>query len=61
MASDPPKVLISYSHDSPEHAQHVLELANRLREDGIDCIIDQYVVVPPGRMAAVDGQANSGF
>ena len=25
MASDPPKVFISYSHDSPEHAQHVLE------------------------------------
>jgi SEFIR domain/KAP family P-loop domain len=46
MASDPPKVLISYSHDSPEHAQHVLALANRLREDGVDCIIDQYVVAP---------------
>jgi SEFIR domain len=43
MASEPPKVLISYSHDSPEHAQHVLELANRLRADGIDCTIDQYV------------------
>jgi hypothetical protein len=47
MASEPPKVLISYSHDSPEHAQQVLELANRLRADGIDCTIDQYVVVPP--------------
>jgi hypothetical protein len=46
MASAPPKVLISYSHDSPEHAQHVLELANRLRADGIDCTIDQYLVVP---------------
>jgi hypothetical protein len=46
MASDPPKVLISYSHDSPEHAQRVLELANRLRADGIDCTIDQYLVVP---------------
>src|ERR1700738_1232168 len=33
MASDPPKVLISYSHDSPEHEQLVLELANRLRGD----------------------------
>jgi TIR domain len=47
MAPEPPKVLISYSHDSPEHAQRVLELANRLRADGIDCTIDQYVVVPP--------------
>jgi len=46
MASDPPKVLISYSHDSPQHAQHVLELANRLRADGIDCTIDQYFVAP---------------
>src|SRR5260221_332943 len=46
MASVPPKVLISYSHDSPEHAQHVLELANRLRADGIDCVIDQYDVAP---------------
>jgi WD40 repeat protein len=46
MASDPPKVLISFSHDSPEHEQSVLELANRLRGDGIDCTIDLYVVVP---------------
>lgn len=46
MASAAPKVLISYSHDSPEHAGHVLKLTSRLREDGIDCTIDQYVVVP---------------
>jgi NB-ARC domain/TIR domain len=46
MASDPPKVLISYSHDSPEHEQRVLKLANRLRGDGIDCTIDQYVGAP---------------
>ena len=46
MAFEPPKVLISYSHDSPEHAKRVLELANRLRADGIDCTIDQYIVAP---------------
>ena len=46
MASEPPKVLISYSHDSSKHAERALELANRLREDGVDCMIDQYVVVP---------------
>jgi hypothetical protein len=46
MASESPKVLLSYSHDSPEHAQRVLELANHLRADGIDCTIDQYVVAP---------------
>ncbi len=39
----PPKVFISYSHDSPEHRDFVLRLANHLREDGIDCNIDQYL------------------
>lgn len=41
------RVFISYSHDSPEHREKVLELANQLRKDGIDCFIDQYVVSPP--------------
>ena len=47
MASEPPKVFISYSHDSQEHAQHVLELAERLRSDGMDAWIDQYVAGSP--------------
>jgi hypothetical protein len=42
-----PKVFISYSHDSPEHAGRVLGLSDRLRQDGIDCHIDQYEVSPP--------------
>ena len=42
-----PKVFISYSHDSPEHAERVLDLSDRLRQDGIDCHIDQYEVSPP--------------
>jgi hypothetical protein len=42
-----PKVFISYSHDSPDHADRVLELSGRLRQDGIDCHIDQYEVSPP--------------
>ena len=37
------KVFISYSHDSDEHRQRVLRLSDRLREDGIDCWIDQYI------------------
>jgi hypothetical protein len=41
-----PTVFISYSHDSREHADRVLALANRLREDGIDCILDQYEESP---------------
>jgi len=57
MASAPPKVLINYSRDSPGHAQHVLELANRLRTDGVDCIIDQHVVAPAeGRPRGMDKQ-----
>lgn len=43
----PPKVLISYSHDSPAHRDRVLQLADRLRQGGIDCTIDQYVPSPP--------------
>ncbi|NJA06200.1 TIR domain-containing protein [Methylococcaceae bacterium WWC4] len=38
-----PKVFISYSHDSPEHRADVLALANRLRDESIDCRIDRYV------------------
>ena len=37
-----PRVFISYSHDSPEHADKVLEFANKLRSEGIDAILDQY-------------------
>jgi len=48
MASKPPKVLISYSHDSTEHRDRVLGLSKRLREEGVDCTIDQYLVPPEG-------------
>jgi hypothetical protein len=41
-----PKVFISYSHDSQEHKKRVSELADRLRDDGIDCIIDRYEPSP---------------
>jgi len=47
MESRPPKVFISYSHDSPEHEARVLTLSNRLRDDGIDTILDQYQPFPP--------------
>src|SRR5215470_15917231 len=41
------RVFISYSHDSPEHRNAVLALANRLREKGVDCWIDQFETSPP--------------
>jgi tetratricopeptide (TPR) repeat protein len=46
-ARKPPKVFISYSHDSPQHMERVLEFADRLRDDGVDATIDQYEVAPP--------------
>lgn len=42
-----PKVFLSYSHDSSEHAARVLALANQLRQDGLDAILDQYEGDPP--------------
>ena len=33
-------MFISYSHDSQEHKKWVLELAYRLRNNGIDAILD---------------------
>lgn len=41
-----PKVFISYSHDSQEHKKWVLELSTRLRNNGIDAIIDQFELQP---------------
>ena len=40
---NPPKALISYTHDSPEHRQRVLALAQRLRAHGVDAVCDQFV------------------
>jgi hypothetical protein len=41
-----PKVFISYSYDSDSHKERVLNLADRLRADGIDCHIDRYEMSP---------------
>jgi hypothetical protein len=42
-----PKVFISYTHESLEHDDQVIALADRLRADGIDAQIDQYEFAPP--------------
>src|SRR5512134_1336850 len=42
MTGTAPKVVISYSHDTVAHQELVLDLADRLRADGIDAEIDQY-------------------
>jgi predicted transcriptional regulator len=41
-----PRVFISYSHDSQEHKKWVLDLATRLRNTGIDAILDQWELTP---------------
>jgi hypothetical protein len=45
--SVPNKVFISYSHDSEQHSQRVLALANQLRNHGVDAELDQYETRPP--------------
>ena len=41
-----PNVFISYSHDSQEHKKWVLDFATRLRNTGVDAIIDQWELKP---------------
>jgi len=42
-----PAVFISYSHESKEHQDRVLNFSNKLRSEGIDCSLDQYEESPP--------------
>ncbi|EGV27578.1 SEFIR domain protein, partial [Thiorhodococcus drewsii AZ1] len=41
------RVFISYSHDSDTHRERVLALSERLRQDGIETILDRYVKGSP--------------
>src|SRR5271166_2065410 len=45
--ADAPRVFLSYSHDSAEHADRVLALADSLCDRGIDVIFDRYVHPAP--------------
>ncbi|MBN2209131.1 MAG: TIR domain-containing protein [Candidatus Coatesbacteria bacterium] len=40
--ANPPKVFISYSWTSEEHKKYVLNLAEKLRSDGVDVILDRW-------------------
>jgi hypothetical protein len=42
----PPRVFISYSHDSAEHKGWVLNLATTLRNRGVDVVLDQWDLKP---------------
>lgn len=42
----PPVVFISYSHDSAEHKEWVLDFATTLRNRGVDAVLDQWDLRP---------------
>lgn len=46
MSVNPPRVFISYSHDSAEHKKWVLDFATTLRNRGVDAILDQWDLKP---------------
>lgn len=46
MTVTPPRVFVSYSHDSAEHKAWVLNLATTLRYRGVDAILDQWDLQP---------------
>lgn len=43
---NPPRVFISYSHDSAEHKLWVLDFATTLRNRGVDAVLDQWDLLP---------------
>lgn len=45
-ANSVPKVFLSYSHDSLDHKKWVLDLATRLRSNGVESLIDQWSLGP---------------
>ena len=47
--ADASRVFISYSHDSEDHVGLVLALADALRTNGIDVVLDQYIHPAPAQ------------
>ena len=43
---NPPRVFVSYSHDSPAHKKSVLSFATTLRSRGVDAVLDQWDLKP---------------
>lgn len=43
---NPPRVFISYSHDSARHKKWVVEFATTLRNRGVDAVLDQWDLQP---------------
>lgn len=49
ISEEAPKVFISYSWDDEEHEQWILKLATKLRENGVDAILDKWDLGPLGK------------
>lgn len=47
-----PSAFVSYSWDTAEHRQWVLDLATRLRGDGVETILDQWHLIPGDQLPA---------
>jgi len=47
-----PSAFVSYSWDSEEHKRWALDLASRLRSDGVETILDQWHAVPGDQLPA---------
>lgn len=43
---NPPRVFVSYSHDSADHKGWVLDFATTLRNRGVDAVLDQWDLKP---------------
>jgi hypothetical protein len=43
---NPPRVFVSYSHDSAPHKQWVLAFTTTLRQRGVDAVLDQWELSP---------------
>jgi len=43
---NPPRVFISYSHDSAEHKRWILDFSTTLRNRGVDAVLDQWDLKP---------------
>ena len=43
---NPPRVFVSYSHDSAQHKSWVLDFATTLRNRGVDAVLDQWDLRP---------------
>ena len=56
-----PGVFISYSHDSPEHANRVRALGASLSRDGCDCRLDVHKIADAGRSVAFADRCGDDF